>query len=189
MTEKHWTKRDLLGWKYIINLRKVKLKRVLMLQIKVKAPVWRDHAHFYPLKWAGRKQQSKDHFLTTLTAQPCTIKSTQTETFNTHSYTKRTPHAGNEQPKKKDGIVEYVFSSVKYKTQLATHTADICRYSLLHQHENVTLLQHTMWTVTDISSMSSRGFIWTRRADRRTWDINEFYKAKNKREGRFNRWG
>lgn len=90
--------------------------------------------------------------------------------------------------KNKDGIVEYVFSSVKYKTQVATHTADICRYSRLHQHENVTLLQHTMWTVTDISSMLSGGFIRTRRADRRTWDSGEYYKAKNKTEERFNRW-
>lgn len=81
--------------------------------------------------------------------------------------------------------MEYVFSSVKYKTQVATHTADICRYSRLNQHENVTLLQHTMWTVTDISSMLSGGFIRTRRVDRRTWDSGEYYKAKNKTEEKF----
>lgn len=37
--------------------------------------------------------------------------------------------------------------------------------------------------------MSLRGLIWSRWAAQQTWDINEFYKAKNITEKRFNRWG
>lgn len=112
-----------------------------------------------------------DHFLTTLTAQPCTIKSTQTETSHTHSYTKRAP---SRREQKETGNV---FSSVKYKTQLATHTQQTFVDKVFFTSTRTLRFSNTRWEQSLISAACRRGDL----SDPGTWNGNEFHKAKNQR--------